>query len=192
MTILHKGLLEVARVSAPADPAFAPRDPAWLDLVKRYVRTRSPGDLAKLPRREGRAPVLFGVDVLTPAQYEEVSRLKDHAHYQSCARLGVKTIRFPDGKVETAPADGKPESGDAWLARLYAVAGARGVVELGMVARVRTEIGDVGDDEIDGDEDPLDRTDLYSLPSGAPLALHRKSVSAAAAPSSTNSPTIPG
>lgn len=191
MTTLYKGILDVARISAPADPAFATRDARWLDAVKRYVRTRAPEDLAKLPLREGRTPVLFGVDVLTPAQHDEATRLKDLAHFQACARLGVKTIRFPDGKTETAPRDGKTESGDAWLARLYAVAGARGVLELGQTVRLRTEIGDVTADEIEGDEDPLGRSDLYSLPSGAPLAVHRAPASAAGAPSSTSSETIP-
>lgn len=185
---LHKGLLRVAKISAPTDPAFHPRSPEWLAKVKRYVRTRAPEDLDALPRRGDSKPVLYGIGVLTPGQYEEVSRLKDVAHLHACVRLGVKTIEHADGKVETAP--DKPD--DAWLARVAEIAGQRGVLELGQVVRVRAEIGDVRAEEIEGDEDPLDRSDLYSLPSGAPLAVQRAPVSAAAAGSSTSSPTTQG
>lgn len=168
--------LFVAQVAAPrCDAAFergAPNTPAreaWMTAARRYVQTRAPGDLAKLPLKDGRKPRLYGVRVLTPEAFAVVEALSNVQQRVNLAvRAGVTSYRDENGILTDAPlentgATGAPLATAAWLRTLQDLGGGQLLDELAAVVLRRYQIGDVEDPE---GADPLD---LYALPAGLRL-----------------------
>lgn len=185
---LEKGLL-VAQICEPqCDPAFDRTHPEWKVLVGRYVETRAPADLAKLPLVEGRKPRLYEIACVTPAQYGVIRGAKDFQRVTFACLMGVTGTTDPrTGEVER-PAlvpgrDGTPAATDAWLRQLQRHGGMRLLEELQAVVICRADAGDW--EEAEG-ADPLG---LYELPAGwMPGRSKPPAPSAAAAPSTTSVP----
>lgn len=167
-TILH-----VAQMGAPrTDRAFDRKAEGWAKLAERYVRTRHPSDLAALPRREGKAPTLYGLSMLSPEGYQGMQAERGAGRIYFLVRLCVGEVRHASGQVEK-PAGFEKVGGltlatMAWVEKLQALGGLGLCEELGTVIERRAVIGDLEPDEGDEVSDPLDR---YALPPGVALGL---------------------
>lgn len=172
MATVISNILHVARLGAPGtDRAFNRKHADWKRLAERYMRTRHPKDLAALPLHEGKAPTLYGLEMLTPEGYQAIQSERGAGQIYLLVRLCVVEIRHPD---RTEKPERPEKVGDlslapmSWVARLQQIGGLGLVNELGTLIERRAVIGDIEPDDGEEVADPLDR---FGLPPGVALGL---------------------